>query len=503
MAHSPEPVTRDEIDHFPPSGGPLRSARGISLPPLCTRKPRRGDIYHALRSALLEGSMPSGARLPSTRQAARDYGVSRGLVETVFDQLRDEGFLERVQGSGTRVCEAVARLGQPTQERAPRGSNPISSRGRNLVANASCREPEIYVPFNAGVPDGSEFPWERWRGLEARAAREIGRRSLMFADPRGLPELRAAVASHLAQYRGIPCIADEVVIFNSIQQALNAIALLLLDRGDKVWIEDPCYSGARAAFELSGATLVPKSMDEDGLRVDQGKHGLEQARMAYVTSSHQYPLGVTLSLTRRIALLDWARRNCAWIIEDDYDGEFRYDGQLLTALRTLDVSGRVLYLGSLSKAMFVSLRLAYAVVPQSLVELLADVRTHLDGFTAPLPQRTASLFINEGYFAAHLRRMRQIYAAKYAALNQGLSPLGAWGWKWPRNPAGMHLAICHRNSNYVRRTAHVAGIDVRPLSSYRVINDSGDGLFLRFGALDLPTIHAGARALVKAARPKA
>ena len=478
----------------------MRRSRGTFLPPVPAGRLRRGDLYRALRSALLDGVLNPGDRLPSTRLAAADYGVSRGLMEEVFGQLTDEGFLERIVGRGTFITSQIGNLnGQPPAKAEGRRSAAVSRRGLTIAASAACREPAIPVPFNAGIADTREFPWKLWYRLQARAARELGPSALNFTDPRGHPNLRASIARYLAQFRGIRCTPSQVLVFNSAQQALNTLSILLLNRGDRVWLEDPCYLGARAAWKLAGAEVVPVPVDDQGLRVDFGIRRAPKTRLAYVTPPHQYPTGVALSLERRIALLQWAARNGFWIVEDDYDGEFRYEGQPLTALYSLDSHARVLYLGTLNKSMFVSLRLAYLVVPENLMELLANIRTQIDGFTPALTQMTMSLFMDEGYFSSHLRRMRAIYRAKRTALIEGLAPLAARGWTWSGNPAGMHLLIRHKNGDYVRAVAAVSSLDLALLSTYRVARASDDGLFLRFGALDDASLQTGITSLLSTA----
>jgi GntR family transcriptional regulator/MocR family aminotransferase len=355
-------------------------------------------------------------------------------------------------------------------------------------------------PFNAGIADASEFPWKVWQRLQARALRDLGPSALNFADPRGLPSLRTSIAQYLAQFRGIRCAAEQVVVFNSAQQVLHALALLLLDPNDGVWMEDPGYLGARAAFELAGAAVVPVPVDQDGMRVDLGIRRAPRARIAYVTPSHQYPTGALLGLDRRIALIEWAARSHAWIVEDDYDGEFRYEGQPLTALFSLDSQARVFYIGTLSKAMFVSLRLAYAVVPEEIAEPLANLRTQLDGFTPPAQQTAMSRFLDEGHFSSHLRRVRAAYGAKRAELVEGLTPLSAIGWTWPAIPAGMHLLISHANGKYVRRVAARSSLDLALLSGYRRARFHDDGLLLRFGGLGLDSLRTGTAALLETAQ---
>jgi GntR family transcriptional regulator/MocR family aminotransferase len=477
----------------------MRRPRGVLLPPIHVARIRRRDVYGALRAAVLDGTLSPGEQLPSTRQAAADYGVSRGMLEEVFAQLTEEGFVERAVGRGTFVARAISRLPLPADEARERRRAPAPSRrGRSVAANAACREPEVPRAFNAGVADTREFPWQVWQRLEARAAREHRHDALDFADPRGLPSLRGAIARHLAQFRGIRCDPGQVIVFNSSQQALNALAVLLLDRGDAVWIEDPCYLGARAAFELAGAVVAPVPVDDEGIRVNVGVRRFARARLAYVTPSHQYPTGAALSLERRIALLEWAARNDSWVVEDDYDGDFRYEGQPLTALYSLDPHACVLYVGTLNKSMFVSLRLAYAVLPEELVEPLANIRTQLDGFTAAVRQMAMGLFMDEGHFSPHLRRMRAVYGAKRAALVEGLAPLTARGWEWSNNPAGMHLLLRHQRGDHVRSVAAASSLDLALLSSYRIARRREDGLFLRFGALDAVSLGAGIAALVSA-----
>jgi GntR family transcriptional regulator / MocR family aminotransferase len=476
----------------------MRRSRGVLLPPLPADPVRRRDLYRALRSAILDGTLAAGDRLPSSRAAAADYGVSRGTIDEVFSQLTEEGFLERAVGRGTFVAESVGRLSLPPARRAT--TLPASRRGVSIAANAACREPDPPRPFNAGMADTSEFPWKTWQRLQTRALRELGDTAFSFADPRGLFALRAAIARYLAQFRGFRCTPQQVVVFNSAQQAVHALAILLLDRGDSAWIEDPCYLGARAALELAGANLTPIAVDEHGLRVDEGLRCAPRARLAYVTPPHQYPSGVALSFERRVALLEWARKNKSWIIEDDYDGEFRYGGPPLTALYALDAESRVVYVGTLNKTMFVSLRLAFVVVPEDLVESLANVRTQMDGFTPALSQMATSLFMDEGHFSSHLRRARTAYAAKRAALVSGLHPLASRGWTWPNNPVGMHLMVRHPRGDVVRRIAARSSLDLALLSTYRKSRKRDDGLFLRFGGLTAASLQAAIEQLVTEVR---
>ena len=474
-----------------------RRSRGALLPPVQSRHPRRADVYLALRDSVMQGLLTPGERLPSTRKAATDYGVSRGLLEEVYAQLMEEGLLERISGRGTFISHQAPK----TAARTRSGELPaVPARGSKLAGNLSCRVPMEFKPFNAGVADTAEFPWKTWQKIQARAARDLKRADMDFTDPRGLPALRASIAHHLAQLRGVRCTAGQVIVFNSVQQALYLLALLLTNPGDGAWMEDPGYPGARAALELAGAKVVSLPVDRDGLRVETGLRRAPKARLAYVTPSRQFPTGVALSPERRQALLEWAETRDAWVLEDDYDGEFGHGGRPATPLYS-QARGRVLYLGTLSKSMFVSLRLAFAVVPEAMVEQLANIRTQLDAFSAPLTQLAMSRFMDEGHFSTHVRRMRGVYAGKCAALLEGLAPLAGRGWTWDPATAGVQLLLRHPDAREVRRTAEASGLALHLLSSYRHTAAADDGLLLRFGGLGTPAIRAGLERLVSAAFP--
>jgi GntR family transcriptional regulator / MocR family aminotransferase len=475
-----------------------RSSQGALLPPVPGGHPRRTDVYLALRNSVLQGALAPGERMPSSRKAAADYGVSRGLLEEVYAQLVEEGLLERIVGRGTFV--AVRLPNRTRNENVPRPALSVSARGNKLAGNRACRVATEFKPFNAGVADIAEFPWAIWQKIQAHTARDLRRVDMNFTDPRGLPALRSSLAHHLAQLRGVRCTAEQVIIFNSIQQAFYLLALLLTNHGDAAWVEDPGYPGARAALNLAGASIVPIAVDHEGLRVDEGLRQAPHARMACVTPSHQFPTGVALSKERRVALLDWAKKHDAWVIEDDYDGEFGYVEHPVTPLHSLDQHARVLYLGTLSKSMFVSLRLAFAVVPEAMVEQLANIRTQLDAFSAPLTQLAMSRFMDEGHFSTHVRRMRSVYAEKCAVLSEGLTPLIDCGWTWESNTVGVQLLLRHPDTQEVQRTANASGLSLHLLNSYRHQPAQDDGLLLRFGGLGLPAIRDGVERLVSAAQ---
>ncbi len=475
-----------------------RRSLGALLPPVPGSHPRRTDVYLALRDSVLQGLLAPGERMPSSRKAAADYGVSRGLLEEVYSQLMEEGLLERAVGRGTFIAGQTAEPAGGGE--APQRVLSVSARGTRLAGNRATRVPLEFKPFNAGIADTAEFPWTIWQRIQARAARDLNRVDMDFTDPRGLPALRSSIAHHLAQLRGVRCTAEQVIIFNSVQQALYSLALLLTDPGDAAWLEDPGYPGARAALELAGAAVVPVPVDRQGLQVEVGLRRAPSARLAHVTPSHQFPTGVALSPERRATLLDWAEKHAAWVLEDDYDGEFGYVGQPATPLHALDQHARVLYLGTLSKSMFVSLRLAFAVVPEAMVEQLANLRSQLDAFSAPLAQLAMSRFMDEGHFSTHVRRMRGVYAAKCAFLTEGLAPLAGHGWTWDDGTVGVQILLRHPDAQAVRRTAEASGLALHLLSSYRHEPAKDDGLLLRFGGLSIPDIRAGIERLVSAAQ---
>jgi GntR family transcriptional regulator/MocR family aminotransferase len=473
---------------------------------LAVRRPRRPDVYLALRNCVLQGLLAPRERLPSSRKAAADYGVSRGLIEEVYSQLLEEGLLERVVGRGTFIARRPVNQALPNRDPAlpnrarmsPRPEPSISARGLELASNRTCRVPQEFKPFNSGVADTDEFPWKIWQRIQARAARDLKCADMNFTDPRGLPALRASIAHHLTQLRGVRCAAEQVIVFNSMHQALYLLALLLMQPGDTAWMEDPGYPGARAALQLAGATVANIPVDSEGLCVEFGVRYAPDSRLAYVTPAHQFPTGASMSIERRRALLEWAAKQDAWVLEDDYDGEFQHH-QAKAPLHSLDSHGRVLYLGTLSKSMFVSLRLAFAVVPESMVEQLANIRTQLDAFNPPLTQLAMSRFMDEGHFASHVRRMRGLYADKCAVIAAGIAPLSSCGWTWSEHSMGLQIMLHHPDAREVARTAKASGLALHLLSSYRQQPARGDGLLLRFGGLGVSAIRPGLEQLVSAA----
>ncbi|MGH7718263.1 MAG: PLP-dependent aminotransferase family protein, partial [Gemmatimonadaceae bacterium] len=333
------------------------------------------QIYAGVRGAILSGRLAPGARVPSSRTLATDLGVSRSTVLLALDQLMAEGYLVTRRGSETRVPSVLPeQLLAVRQRRKARGARPrpvrreISRRGSVLSATPSAtRLGAAPRPFRSGTPALELFPVEVWARLAARRARGLSISLLDSADPAGYRPLREAIVTHVRTARGVRCTADQVMIVSGAQQALDLSARLLLDPGDGVWLEEPGYLGARSSLIGTGAHIIPVPVDDEGLDVERGARLGQSARLVYTSPSHQYPLGVTMSLTRRLALLAWCRRANAWVLEDDYDSEYRYSGRPLMALQGLDEDDRVIYIGTFSKTMFPTLRLGFLVIPPDLV----------------------------------------------------------------------------------------------------------------------------------------
>ena len=487
----------------------MKARAGALLPDLDLASgpagPLHRQVYGRVREAILDGRLRPGARLPSTRTLAGDLGISRQTAEEAFAQLDAEGFLVRRVGDGTYVGEIPP---EGPEKPAPRQPAPVkaatralSRRGREMAQRPACDDPAALRPFRGGLPDPEAFPLELWQRLQARLCRREGRRLLGYGEPAGYAPLREAVASYLGTSRAVRCTPEQVLILTSSQQALDLAARVLIDPGDAAWLEEPGYPGARAALRAAGARLVPVPVDESGLKVDEGRRRAPRARLACVTPSHQYPTGATLSLERRLALLSWAEQAGAWILEDDYDSEYRYQGRPLAAIQGLDSHGRVLYVGTFSKVLFPSLRLAYLVVPADLAPAFATARTLLDGHTALLSQAVLAEFMREGHFAAHVRRMRVLYRERRDVLLDAVARERPRGLRLGPAQAGLHVtAFLDRgiDDEQVARRALRLGIEVVPLSRFCLGPRRATGLVLGFAALSPASIRQGVRLLARA-----
>jgi GntR family transcriptional regulator/MocR family aminotransferase len=408
-------------------------------------EPLYRQLYFAIREAILDGRLRPGTRLPSTRSLASDLAVSRNTVVIAFDQLLAEGYVDGRTGAGTYVSatlpeELLAARPDGTAERPSRAKaeTRLSARGRFLAGIRGLTDSGP-VPFSAALPELTRFPFDDWARLLARHWRYPKREFLVGSDAAGYAPLREAIAAYLGAARAVSCSADQVIIVSGSQQALDLAARVLIDPGDAVWIEDPGYAGIRGALVAAGASLVPVPVDGEGLDVAAGRGRAPDARLAIVTPSHQYPLGVTMTLTRRLELLDWAGAANAFVVEDDYDSEYRYAGRPLAALQGLDGDGRVIYTGTFSKVMFPGLRLGYVVVPDDVVDAFRGVRQLVDSHPSTVAQAALTDFIADGYLAAHVRRMRALYAERQAALVKALRERLGDRLSVAPDDCGMHL----------------------------------------------------------------
>jgi GntR family transcriptional regulator/MocR family aminotransferase len=460
------------------------------------------QLYAEIRAAVLSGRLPAGARLPATRALAGALGLARSTVVNAFEQLLAEGYLESRVGAGTFVAadlpEALLPLSAlPAPADPPTSAVGLSQRGM-LLATARVSvisTPRPAQPFRHGLPDVGSFPLALWTRLLAQ--RYAAPTLLDYGDPAGHLPLRAAIADYLNAARGMHCRPEQVIIVSGSQQGLDLAVRLLLDPGDAVWLEDPGYLGARAALRAADATLIPVPVNTEGLDVAAGQALAPQARMAYVTPSHQFPLGVTLTLARRLALLAWAEAAGAWILEDDYDSEFRYAGRPLAALQSLDRAGRVIYLGTFSKVLFPGLRLGYLVVPPSLVGAFTAARAITDRQASGVTQAALADFIAGGHFARHIRRMRTHYAARREALIAGLALLGEQIELLPAT-AGMHLTALLApgvDDTALTRRAAAYQLDIAPLSAYALGPLARGGLILGYAPFTPEAILAATQRL--------
>lgn len=466
-------------------------------------EPLNRQLYAELRQAILTGRAKPGVRLPATRTLADELGLSRNTVQAAIDQLEAEGYVEGRVGSGTYVSHvlpdgvlsaAPPKRGAPVAAPAPAR---LSARGQAIVGAAQER-PHPHPTFALGLPDQEGFPAAAWGKLMARWWRHP--RSLLFTarDAGGWPPLRAAIADYLRAVRGLTLEPDQVIVTSGAQQGIDLVARVLLDPGDEVWVEEPGYPGLKLAFIAAGAKPVPVPVDGEGLSVGDGAKRATNARLVAVSPSHQFPLGITMSLSRRLALIDWAAKAEAWILEDDYNSEYRYAGKPLAALQGLEAHGRVIYVGSFSKVLFPSLRLGYLVAPMGLVEAFRRARQAMDDHPSIVAQPVVAEFIASGQFAAHVRRMRARYAARQAALVSAVRKQLDGRLVVEPNTSGMHL-VGHlpddTDDRAIARAAAAARVTVTPLSQYYSGAKPKRGLLLGYAAASERQIAAGVERL--------
>ncbi|PVZ11381.1 MULTISPECIES: PLP-dependent aminotransferase family protein [unclassified Pseudomonas] len=435
------------------------------------------QLYQRIRTAIETGTLEPGERLPSVRALAKEMGVARGTVDQAWALLTGEGYLLARGAAGT-VVNPNLQLHSTTRA-AP---TPLPAQGAQFPD--TLWRPGTLMPFQMGVPALDVFPRKLWARLGARYVRGMGIEALDYPPPHGLPGLRAAIAAYLQVARGLSCEAGQVFITSGWRHSLALVAHALLQQGDAAWVESPGYPPTRQLLREAGFTPVPVAVDEHGLNVEQGVAQAAHARLAVVTPANQSPLSVSLALPRRQALLAWASQAGSWVLEDDYDGEFRYCSRPLPALASLDTQGRVLYSGTFSKVLFPGLRVAYLMVPASEVERFERVsRCFFAGAVPAMVQAQVQTFMAEGHFARHIARMRKLYAQRRTATAEALAQGLGTGQRAAPAPGGMHLLLelaPHLDDRRIAQQLLEQGMAVQPLSAWYAGVPAAPGLLIGF-----------------------
>jgi GntR family transcriptional regulator/MocR family aminotransferase len=462
-------------------------------------------ICERIRTAIASGALQLNSRLPSSRTLAKDLKVARNTVDWALAQLVADGYVVRRRGAGTFVAERLPeRDASPAPRKRKTQAKPVAA-PRRLSQRALALEhypghyrPAAAIPFTPSLPPIDLFPRAAWNRLLSREASRPRDDVWAYGASNGLPALREAIAAHASAMRATRCSPDQILVVTSTQQAVELAAKVICDPGERAWVETPGYQPVQHCLRAAGLTVVPVPVDDEGLDVEAGRKLDLRARLAYVTPSHQYPLGVEMSPERRRQLLAWAHAQDAYILEDDYDGDYRYEGRPIASLQGLDDNDRVIYIGSFNKILFSSLRLAYCIAPAPLVAALVDAKHVADGCTALLTQAALAAFITEGHLARHLRRTRAIYDERRLAFLEearGLSELLELG---PAT-AGMHVAAVFRDASVDDRAVATecarAGVDVHPLTKY---GSARSGLVFGFASASRAATRTGLKVVKRA-----
>ena len=468
------------------------------------------QLYNRIRDGILGGRIPSGARLPASRTLAADLGVSRTTILNAFDQLVAEGYLHGRVGSGTRVVSTLpdTRMVAAPSRVLPKHSSTLdtalSDRIRRRWPLTLPAEAPPALPLRPGNPDLAAFPRDVWSRLTSKHWRNASRSLFGYGDAMGYEPLRSAIAEYVKRIRGVRCDSKHVLVLSGSQQALHLCAQVLLNEGDFAAMEDPGYPGVRAAVLSAGAHIIPTPVDQEGLVVAAlKKRRLRPPKLIYVTPSHQCPLGMAMSLSRRLELIEFAHRVNAWIVEDDYDSEYRYFSRPVAALQSLDTNGRVIYVGTVSKTLIPALRIGYMVLPPPFLDAFARARVAMDRQPAAIDQAVLADFISEGWLERHIRQTRMRYMERQECLIEAIhedmpdqldaSPAGA----------GMYLVAFLQkgiSSGSVARVAETHGVGLVPLSLFSIKPLERDGLILGYGAYSVGQIRAAVKRLSRALR---
>ncbi|WIX99200.1 PLP-dependent aminotransferase family protein [Amycolatopsis mongoliensis] len=458
----------------------------------------RGDlsvrIYRQLRDAVLDGRLRAGERLPPTRELARRLAVSRNTVAVAYDRLTADGFLTGRVGAGTYVSGSLPAT-KPRKAPAARGPRPKAI-WRSLASPVAAVAEVPEYDFRVGIPDAALFPFETWRRLLARELRAAAA-FVHYVDPGGHPGLRAAIARHVGVSRSVRADADDVLVTQGAQQALDLLCRVLLSPGDRVAVEEPGYRQAKLLFASHGAEVVGVPVDGEGLDVAALP---SRTKLVYVTPSHQFPLGTPMSLARRTALLAWAERADAVVVEDDYDSEFRFSDRPLEPLQSLDRGGRVAYVGSFSKTLLPMLRLGFLIAPPSLQDALRHARQLSDWHGDVPAQAALARFVDEGLFARHIRRATKVYAERHERITSTVDRVFAGRLRVVPSAAGLHLcALGEEDLEPIAARAAAAGVAVQTLSDL-CCGFPAPGLVLGYGSIPVERIDDGLAALDRAWR---
>ncbi|MCA1300435.1 MocR-like pyridoxine biosynthesis transcription factor PdxR [Stappia indica] len=467
--------------------------------------PLHARIQRAVRQLILDGVLGPGKSLPASRALAKSLGVSRDTVEAAYAQLHAEGFIVRRVGSGSFVAEMTEFLSghrRSKRDALLRNQAPnLSKRGSAVFQSGGVREMSLPRPFAHGVPDTRSFPLPLWERLERQVLKETGTQALLHGDPQGAEPLRRAIADYVNLERGARATADRVLVLTSSQQAMTLCANMLLDSGERIFIEDPAYYGARKAFDAAGLECIPIHVDDQGIIVDPILDEPRRAKAIFLTPSHQFPTGATLALDRRLALIEWAARHQAWIIEDDYDSEFHYAGKPTACVQGLDPHDRTIYIGTFTKSLFPGLRIGYVVLPPQLVKPMTVARTLLDGHTAAMAQLTLARFMEGGHFGAHVRTMRGIYAQRLDVLS-GLVRKHLSDFVEPRVPIGglqmPCVLTCEISERVAIDAARRVGVELLGLSALHAAGDGKAGFLMGFAAYTPAELESAVRKLANA-----
>ncbi|AOZ03849.1 DNA-binding protein [Cupriavidus sp. USMAHM13] len=473
------------------------------------------QLYDIIRQEILAGTLVAGSKLPASRMLAKEVGVSRNTVLYAYEQLLAEGYVTASTGSGTFVSHSFPDHSALHHGKAQSGTTPVpavqqnpnrftlSRRGQHLVSHASASDRQ-WGAFVAGVPDVSLFPHAVWARLLNKVWRAPRPELLTYAHNGGYPPLKRVLAEHLRLVRSVRCEPDQIILTTGIHQAIDLIGRLLADPGDKAWMEDPGYWGTRSLLTNAGIETLPVPVDQEGIAPDAAMLQ-DPPRFIFVTPSHQYPLGMVMSLPRRRMLLEYARQRGAWLVEDDYDSEFRFEGRPLASLQGLDEHDRVIYMGTFSKTLFPGLRMGFMVLPKPLAPHFATAQSELFREGQLVQQAVLAEFIEEGHYATHIRRMRQRYAQRQGLLREAIATRFGADWPTSTHEAGLHMVMhlpAGTDDLGISMAARTQGLSARPLSRYYSDTSTPQqGLLLGYACVPEETIGPAFHKLAEVIEP--